>query len=145
MPINTLASAQPVTARDAAEQLLADGHHVHVVSGHQTTCLGTGAAPATRVLPPRFGRRIPKKSRVQAGAFGIREVRLACFCATAAQAVVESFARPEDTTHTVRADDHEVVIGYADLRWPIDVSEWAHTSGHAHTDAAAAVITAVQA
>ncbi|MFF2522279.1 hypothetical protein [Streptomyces liangshanensis] len=134
----------PTTARAGAAAPLVDGQHVHVVSGHQTTRLGTGGAPTTRALPPRFGRRMPKASRVQSSAFGIREARLTCVSPSAAQAVAEAFTRPEDTTHTVRQDDDQVVIAYADLRWPVDVAEWAHTSGHAHDDAAAAVIAAVQ-
>ncbi|MGW4663214.1 hypothetical protein [Streptosporangium sandarakinum] len=72
------------------------------------------------------------------------ETRLRCISREAA-AVTEEATRPGDTIHTVRQDADHVVIGYHDLRWPMDVAEWAHANGHAHDDDAARVIGDVQA
>lgn len=68
------------------------------------------------------------------------EVRLTCISPEAAAAVVEEGTRPGDTIHTVRQDGAQVVIGYLDPRWPIDVADWAFENGHAHDDDAARVI-----
>lgn len=70
------------------------------------------------------------------------EARLTCLSPDHAAAVVTEATRPGDTVHTVRQDGDVVVIGYQDLRWPMDVAEWAHENGHAHDDDAAAVIAA---
>ncbi|MBH1939251.1 hypothetical protein I5Q34_34190 [Streptomyces sp. AV19] len=72
------------------------------------------------------------------------EILLACVSPEAAAAVVTAATRPGDTVHTVRQDGACVVIGYHDLRWPMDVAEWAHENGHAHDDDAARVIVRVQ-
>ncbi|KAB7839477.1 hypothetical protein [Streptomyces mobaraensis] len=72
------------------------------------------------------------------------EIRLTCLTPHAAEAVVEEATRPGDTVHTVRQDGACVVIGYHDLRWPMDVADWAHENGYAHDDDAARVITGVQ-
>lgn len=68
------------------------------------------------------------------------EVRLTCISPEAAAAVVAEATRPGDTVHTVRQDGTDVVIGYQDKRWPLDVADWAGANGHAHDDAAARVI-----
>jgi hypothetical protein len=73
------------------------------------------------------------------------ETRLICVSAEDAAAVVAEATRPGDSIHTVHQDGATVVIGYHDLRWPMDVAEWAHENGHAHDDDdAARVIGAVQ-
>lgn len=68
------------------------------------------------------------------------ETRLTCLNPNHAHAVVLAATRDGDTTHTVRQDGAQVVIGSYDLRWPLDVAEWAHVNGHAHDDDAARVI-----
>ncbi|MCX4778130.1 hypothetical protein [Streptomyces sp. NBC_01264] len=68
------------------------------------------------------------------------ETRLTCISPDAAAAVVDEATRPGDTFHTVRQDGATVVIGYFDLRWPMDVADWAFTNGHAHDADAARVI-----
>jgi hypothetical protein len=68
------------------------------------------------------------------------ETRLACLSPADAAAVVAEATRPGDPDHTVRQDGGTVVIGYYDLRWPMDVADWAFEHGHAHDDDAAAVI-----
>jgi hypothetical protein len=73
-----------------------------------------------------------------------RETRLRCISPEAAAVVVLEATRPGDTTHTIRQDAEHVVIGYADLRWPMDVAEWAHEHGYAHDGDAAQVIENVQ-
>ncbi|MFD9564410.1 hypothetical protein [Streptomyces sp. NPDC059994] len=72
------------------------------------------------------------------------ETQLTCISPESAAAVVVEATRPGDTVHTVRQDGPRVVIGYQDLRWPMDVAEWAHDNGHAHDDDAARVIAGVQ-
>ncbi|MFI2078602.1 hypothetical protein [Streptomyces triculaminicus] len=75
------------------------------------------------------------------------EIRLTCISPASAAAVVEDASRPTrrgDMAHTVRQDGTHVVIGYYDLRWPMNVAEWAHENGHAHDDDAARVIVGVQ-
>lgn len=75
-----------------------------------------------------------------------RTTRLRCISPEAAAAVVAE-ADPHiagDTVHTATQDGDHVIIGYADLRWPMDVAEWAHVNGHAHDDDAAQVISNVQ-
>ncbi|HEY5835035.1 hypothetical protein [Streptomyces sp.] len=72
------------------------------------------------------------------------EIRLTCISPEAAAAVTAEATRPGDTVHTVRQDGHQVVIGYHDIRWPMDVAEFAHEIGHAHDDDAARVIEGVQ-
>lgn len=73
-----------------------------------------------------------------------RQTRLHCISPEAAAAVVAEATLPGDTVHTVRQDGEQVVIGYHDLRFPMDVAEWAHAHGHAHDDHAAQVIANVQ-
>ncbi|MGY4902534.1 hypothetical protein [Streptomyces sp. 900116325] len=68
------------------------------------------------------------------------EIRLTCISPESAAAVVAEATRPGDLVHTVAQDGSQVVIGYADLRWPMDVAEWAHVNGHAHDEDAARVI-----
>ncbi|MFE4658124.1 hypothetical protein ACFRFJ_15745 [Streptomyces hydrogenans] len=68
------------------------------------------------------------------------ETRLTCISPAAAAAVVAEAIRPGDTVHTVRQDGAQVVIGYHDKRWPLDVADWAGEHGHAHDDDAARVI-----
>ena len=68
------------------------------------------------------------------------EIRLTCLSPEAAAAVVEEGTRPGDTTHTVRQDGADVVIGYFDKRWPLDVADWAGENGHASDSCAARVI-----
>ncbi|MEV5942707.1 hypothetical protein [Streptomyces sp. NPDC051994] len=68
------------------------------------------------------------------------ETRLVCISAEAAAAVVAEATRPGDSIHTVWQDGATVVIGYQDLRWPLDVADWAGEHGHAHDDDAARVI-----
>lgn len=72
------------------------------------------------------------------------EIRLTCLDDTAAAAVVTEATREGDTIHTVRQDGPVVVIGYDDIRWPMDVAEWAFNAGHAHDADAAQVIATVQ-
>ncbi|MEV0616138.1 hypothetical protein AB0I81_22685 [Nonomuraea sp. NPDC050404] len=72
------------------------------------------------------------------------EIRLHCISGESAAAVVAEADRPGDTVHTVRQDGHDVVIGYHDIRWPMDVAEWAFENGHCHDDDAARVIGDVQ-
>lgn len=71
------------------------------------------------------------------------ETRLTCISPEAAAAVVEEATRPGDTVHTVRQDDAQVVIGFYDPRFPMDVAEWAHVNSHAHDDDAARVIASL--
>ena len=68
------------------------------------------------------------------------EVRLTCISPESAAVVVHEATRPGDTVHTVQQDGAQVVIGYVDLRWPLDVAAWAGEMGHAHDDDAARVI-----
>lgn len=68
------------------------------------------------------------------------DTRLVCLDEFHAAAVVEEATRPGDTVHTVRQDGAEVVIGYVDKRWPLDVADWAGEYGHASDSAAARVI-----
>lgn len=70
------------------------------------------------------------------------ETRLTCLTPEAAAAVVDEHndyfgAGPSNTVHQ---DGNEVVIGYFDKRWPLDIAEWAGEQGHASDSAAAAVI-----
>jgi hypothetical protein len=69
--------------------------------------------------------------------------RLICVSAEAAAAVVAEATRPGDTVHTVRQDGDQVVIGYLDKRWPLDVADWAGENGHASDSAAARVIASL--
>ncbi|MFJ8006154.1 hypothetical protein [Streptomyces fagopyri] len=71
------------------------------------------------------------------------KVRLTCISPEAAAAVVAEANRPGDNDHTVVQDDAEVVIGYFDKRYPLDVADWAGLNGHASDSAAAAVIAAL--
>lgn len=71
------------------------------------------------------------------------EIRLTCISPEAAAVVVEEATRPCDTVHTVRQDGAQVVIGYVDFRWPMDVAEWAGENLHAHDDDAARVMGTV--
>lgn len=75
------------------------------------------------------------------------EISLTCAIPDGARTVVAELTRPGDTVHTVRLDPEHpthVVIGYQDIRWPMDVAEWAHESGYAHDDDATLVIVGVQ-
>ncbi|MEV7675060.1 hypothetical protein [Streptomyces sp. NPDC088752] len=71
------------------------------------------------------------------------ETRLTCISPEAAAAVVGEATRPGDTVHTVRQDGCDVVIGYHDPRWPLDVADWAFSNGHAHDDDAARTIASL--
>lgn len=73
------------------------------------------------------------------------EIRLQCIGAESAAVVATEATAPGDTVHTARADGHDVVIGYHDIRFPMDVAEWAFQNGHAHDHDAAKVIVGVQA
>lgn len=73
-----------------------------------------------------------------------RTTRLRCISPEAAAAVVAEATRPGDSVHTVYQDGPTVVISYADLRFPMDVAEWAFANGHAHDGDAARVITNAQ-
>jgi hypothetical protein len=75
---------------------------------------------------------------------GTATIHLTCLDADHAQAVATELHRPGDEFHNVAATGDHVAITYRDLRWPMDVAEWAHANGHAHDDVAAAVIVAVQ-
>ncbi|MGW0942933.1 hypothetical protein ACWD4O_10325 [Streptomyces sp. NPDC002623] len=68
------------------------------------------------------------------------ETRLTCLSTEDAAAVIEEATRPGDTVHTVHQDGTDVVIGYFDKRWPLDVADWAGEHGHASDSAAARVI-----
>jgi hypothetical protein len=70
--------------------------------------------------------------------------RLICISAHHAAAVVIAASHDADPTHTVTQDGAEVVIGYHNPAWPIDVTNWAHTNGHAADAAAAHVIAQLQ-
>ncbi|MDX3111545.1 hypothetical protein [Nonomuraea angiospora] len=72
------------------------------------------------------------------------EIRLQCLSAESAAAVVNEVTRPADTVHTASQDSHDVVIGYHDIRFPMDVAEWAFEHGHCHDEDAARVIGDVQ-
>ncbi|MGP4092979.1 hypothetical protein [Nonomuraea sp. KM90] len=72
------------------------------------------------------------------------EIRLHCISAESAAAVATEATRPGDTLHTARQDGHDVVIGYHDLRYPMDVAEWAFENGHAHDHDAAQIIVGIQ-
>lgn len=72
------------------------------------------------------------------------EIRLACISAESAAAVATEATRPGDTVHIARQDGHDVVIGYHDLRFPMDVATWAFEHGHCHDDDAAHVIVRIQ-
>lgn len=72
------------------------------------------------------------------------EVRLACLSPEHAAAVVAEATWPGDTTHTVRQDGDVVVIGYQDLRWPMDMASWAFENGHAHDGDASSVIASLR-
>ncbi|MCP9209520.1 hypothetical protein [Streptomyces cucumeris] len=68
------------------------------------------------------------------------EVHLACLTAEHAAIVVKEATRPGDDVHTVRRDGNQVVIGYFDKRWPLDIAEWASENCHASDSAAARTI-----
>ncbi|WUD77527.1 hypothetical protein OG937_40380 [Streptomyces sp. NBC_00510] len=68
------------------------------------------------------------------------EMRLACRSPEAAAAVVAVGSCPGDPQHTVKQDGADVVIGYSDSLWPLDVAEWAALEGHASDRAAARVM-----
>lgn len=72
------------------------------------------------------------------------EIRLRCITAESAAAVASEATRQDDTVHTARQDDHDVVISYHDIRYPMDVAEWAFANGHVHDEDAARVIADVQ-
>lgn len=67
-------------------------------------------------------------------------VRLTCVSPESAAAVVDEAMIPGDAVHTARADGCDVVLEFADPRFPMDVAEWAFTNGHAHDADAAHVI-----
>lgn len=94
--------------------------------------------------PRRYrGRRVttlPDIATYQPKETAMPEIRLTCLSLDAAAAVVAEATRPGDTTHTVRQDEADVVIGYFDKRWPLDVADWAGANGHASDSAAARVI-----
>ncbi|MFE5140381.1 hypothetical protein ACFRDV_22335 [Streptomyces fagopyri] len=71
------------------------------------------------------------------------QTRLTCISPEAAAAVVAEANRPGDSDHTVTQDGDQVVIGYFDKRYPLDIADWAGLNGHASDDAAAAVIAAL--
>jgi hypothetical protein len=72
----------------------------------------------------------------------VTEVRLTCFSPEDAAEVISEHADyfGAGSSNTVRQDGSEVVIGYFDKRWPLDVAEWAHETGHASDKEAARVI-----
>ena len=72
------------------------------------------------------------------------EIRLHCISVESAAAVATEATSPGDTVHTARAGGHDVVIGYHDIRYPMDVAEWAFENGHCHDEDAARVIGDVQ-
>jgi hypothetical protein len=72
------------------------------------------------------------------------EIRLRCISAESAVAVATEATRPGDTVHTARQDGHDVVIGYHDIRWPMDVAEFAFEHGHCHDHDASQVIVGAQ-
>lgn len=72
------------------------------------------------------------------------EIRLRCISAESAAAVAKEATLPSDQVHTARQDGHDVVISYHDIRFPMDVAEWAFINGHAHDEDAARVIAGVQ-
>ncbi|MFF1341090.1 hypothetical protein ACFVYT_24755 [Streptomyces sp. NPDC058290] len=74
------------------------------------------------------------------------ETRLTCLNPNHAHAVVLAARSDSDTTRTIRQDGAQVVIGYqGDIRWPVDVTEWALKSGHIHDDEADRVIASLAA
>lgn len=75
---------------------------------------------------------------------GTATVHLTCVDADHARSVAAEAHRPGDVFHNAFARDDRVEIVYRDLRWPMDIAEWAHVNGHAHDEDAAAVIVAVQ-
>lgn len=70
------------------------------------------------------------------------EIRLTCLTDAGAAAVVAEHADyfGAGPSNTVRQDGTDVVIGYFDKRWPLDIAEWACENGHATDSAAARVI-----
>ncbi|MFC1410384.1 hypothetical protein ACEZCY_14075 [Streptacidiphilus sp. N1-12] len=72
------------------------------------------------------------------------KIRMQCLSEQGAALVVEEGTRPDDQVHTVQQDGDVVVIGYGDIRWPMDVAEWASNNGHATDHEAARVIVAAQ-
>lgn len=70
-------------------------------------------------------------------------VTLICLNSKSAKKVIEAASRPGDEVHTVDQNGANVVIGYYDKRWPLDVAEWAASNGHASDGAAARVIASL--
>lgn len=70
------------------------------------------------------------------------EVRLTCFTPDDAAAVVTEHTDyfGAGPSNTVRQDGAQVVIGYFDKRWPLDIADWAGEQGHASDTEAARVI-----
>lgn len=75
---------------------------------------------------------------------GTASVHLQCLDETAAKIVATELRRPGDKFHNVTRRGSKVRITFRDLRWPMDVAEWAFENDHAHDDDASAVIVAVQ-
>lgn len=72
------------------------------------------------------------------------QIRLQCLDVQHAQAVAEELTRPGDEHHNVHQDGTRVAITYDDIRWPMDVAEWAFDNGHCHDDQASRVVVAAQ-
>lgn len=61
------------------------------------------------------------------------ETRLTCHSERSAATVVAEHADyfGAGTSNTVTQDGAQVVIGYFDKRWPLDIAEWAFENGQA--------------
>ncbi|MCX5239743.1 hypothetical protein OG824_31540 [Streptomyces prunicolor] len=108
----------------------------------RNTSAGRLAAMARRL----FGtptHTIPGQLAIPKEHITVAEARLTCLDEQHAATVVsvaEDALRRIDTVHTIRQDGADVVIGYVDKRWPLDVADWAGEHGHATDSDAAAVI-----
>lgn len=71
-------------------------------------------------------------------------IRLRCLDTDHAATVTAELTRPGDEHHNVRQEGEQVVITYDDIRWPMDVAEWAFDHGHCHDDQASRVVVAAQ-
>lgn len=107
----------------------------------QTPAGRAAAAVRRRLGPPPH--TIPGQLAIPKEHITVAEARLTCLDEQHAATVVsvaQEAIRRSDSVHTIRQDGADVVIGYFDKRWPLDVADWAGEHGHATDSAAAAVI-----
>jgi hypothetical protein len=109
------------------------------------TAAGRAAAAVRRRLgaPPHT---IPGQLAIPKEHITVAETRLTCLDehhAATVVSVAEEAIRRSGSVHTIRQDGADVVIGYFDKRWPLDVADWAGQHDHATDSNAAAVIASL--